>query len=100
MRLLLLAAVLCAPAASVAATDQPIAPANPAGEMPIVNPNGEAAAICPPTSRYEAARRGGPLAPHKLNQLPVADHYLSVYRQVDGCEVPVIAGYGIGTTQR
>ena len=100
MRLFILACLLCAPAASVAATDQANAPVKPAGEMPIVNPNADAPAPCPPTSRYEAARRGGPLSAQKLNQLPTADLYLAVYRRVDGCEVPIIASFDIGTTQR
>lgn len=68
----------------------------PARNTPVVNPNAEAPAKCPPTSRYEAARRGGPLAVRKLNELPAAEMYKAVYRRIDGCEVPIIAGYGIG----
>lgn len=68
----------------------------PARNMPVMNPNADAPAKCPPTSRYEAARRGGPLDARKLNQLPAADMYKAVYRRIDGCEIPIIAGYGIG----
>jgi hypothetical protein len=68
--------------------------------MPLLDPNAGSSASCPPTSRYDAARRGaGPVA-QMLNELPAGDHYKAVYRKVGGCEVPVIAGYGIGSTQR
>jgi hypothetical protein len=72
------------------------ASATPARDMPIVNPNGAASRICPPTSRYEAARRGGKLPPSLLNQLPAADMYNAVYRRIGGCEVPIIVRYNVG----
>jgi hypothetical protein len=64
--------------------------------MPVVNPNGPASAVCPPTSRYEAARRGGKLGPSLLTELPGADMYNAVYRRVGGCEVPMIVRYDVG----
>jgi hypothetical protein len=67
-----------------------------AGAMPIVDPNANAHATCPPTSRYEAAKKGGKLGKRDLGNLPAADLYKSVYRRIDGCMVPVIAGYGFG----
>ena len=72
------------------------ASATPARNMPVVNPNGAASGICPPTSRYEAARRGGKLPPSLLSQLPAADLYRTVYRRIDGCEVPIIVRYNVG----
>ena len=73
-----------------------ILPGKPTRDMPIINPNGLAAAICPPTSRYEAARRGGKLRMQKLNELPAADMYSAVYRRVGGCEAPIIVRYNVG----
>ena len=70
--------------------------AAPARDMPVVNPNGAASGICPPTSRYEAARRGGKLPPSLLNELPAADVYRSVYRRIGGCEAPLIVRYNVG----
>jgi hypothetical protein len=64
--------------------------------MPVINPSSGAPKSCPPTSRYEAARRGGRLMPQKLNQLPMADAYKAVYRRVGGCVAPIIVKYGIG----
>jgi hypothetical protein len=72
------------------------ASATPARNTPVVNPNGAASAVCPPTSRYEAARRGGKLPPSLLSQLPAADLYRAVYRRVGGCEVPMIIRYNVG----
>lgn len=94
MRLLILALAmpfsLSASAASV----------TPTRDMPVVDPNGPASAICPPTSRYEAARRGGKLPPSLLNQLPAADMYNAVYRKIGGCEVPIIVRYDVGGNSR
>ena len=90
MRLFILALALSVSASAYAA------PARPARDMPVVNPNGPLSNICPPTSRYEAARRGGKLPPSLLTQLPAADMYNAVYRRVDGCEVPMVVGYDVG----
>ena len=94
MRLPLLAALILAPAASVAAPDRP------AADMPVLNPNAYSPVSCPPTSRYDAMRRGGRLGAQKLNELPAADLYRTVYRRIGGCEAPIVAGYGFGATQR
>ena len=72
------------------------APAELAGEMPIIDPNRSASAACPPISRYEAIKRGGKLKPQHLDELPYADLYKAVYRRIDRCEVPIIVKYGIG----
>jgi hypothetical protein len=90
MRLLILAAALSATAPAVAAGNMP------AGDMPVHNPNAAAPSSCPPTSRYEAARRGGKLPPSLLGELPGADLYKAVYRKIGGCEVPIIVRYDVG----
>jgi len=98
MRLLILLSASLLPAASVAApaiiqgAPQPRSTA----DMPVLNPNDGTADSCPPTSRYEAMQKSRRPDPQKLNQLPAADHYKAVYRRVGNCQVPIIAGYGIG----
>ena len=94
MRLLVLALALSAPAPAAAS------PATPARNIPVINPNGPASAVCPPTSRYEAARRGGKLGPSLLSQLPAADMYNAVYRRIGGCEAPIIVRYDVGGATR
>ena len=71
-------------------------PAVPTRDMPVVNPLSRNALKCPPTSRYEAAKRGGKLGLEKLNELPAADAYKAVLREIDGCNAPIIVGYGLG----
>jgi len=93
-RLFLASAVILATAAGAAA------PSKRAGDMPVVNPNAGAPRDCPPTSRYEAARRGGRLGARRLNELPAADMYKAVYRHIGRCEAPIIVGYGIGARRR
>jgi hypothetical protein len=104
MRLLFLAAaalVASAPGPAAAPpADAAAQPPRPLGTMPVLDPSPEARADCPPISRYHATQRGGPLAARKLNELPAADLYKSVYRRVGGCEVPIIAGYGYGLPSR
>jgi len=107
MRLLfpVIALPLLIPAASPAqapASPAPVAatPTFPMGDMPVVNPLKQNALKCPPTSRYEAAKRGGKLDMKKLNELPAADGYKAVLREIDGCNAPVMVGYGFGGTQR
>ena len=90
MRLLILALAMSATTSALAADSRP------ARDMPVVDPNAGAPANCPPTSRYEAARRGGKLPPSLLNQLPAADMYNAVYRRVGDCEVPIIVRYNVG----
>lgn len=89
MRLLFLALALSAATSASAASVTP-------RDMPVIDPNGPAAAVCPPTSRYEAARRSGKLRMQKLNELPPADMYNAVYRRVGGCEAPIIVRYNVG----
>jgi len=112
MRLLfpVLAVPLLIPAASIAQTPAPAAPPTMTGEasspavpvrdMPVINPIARNQLNCPPTSRYEASKRGGRLGAKKLNELPMADGYKAVLRQVDGCNAPIFVGYEVGREQR
>ena len=84
--MLLLAAVLFA---ALAAT------AEPARDMPVVDPKAGQPANCPATSRYEAGRRGKAPRTQKLTELPDADMYAAVYRRVGQCEIPIIVKYGV-----
>ena len=89
-----------APTVSTAPTGETSPPAFPVREMPVINPLAQNQLRCPPTSRYEAAKRGGKLEAQKLNELPMADGYKAVLRQVDGCNAPIVVSYGIGREQR
>lgn len=59
-------------------------------------PDGPTGLTCPKTTAHQAMGKGRPLAGQNLADLPPANHYKAVYRRVDGCEVPVVVGYGIG----
>jgi hypothetical protein len=112
MRLLLtvLALPLLVPAASAAQEPAPAnpefvlngtpAPPVPVRDMPVIDPIARNQLNCPPTSRYEASKRGGKLGAQKLNELPMADGYKAVLRRVDGCNAPIIVSYGFGREQR
>jgi hypothetical protein len=69
--------------------------AAPVRDMPVLNPNVGQPATCPATSRYEAMKRGKAARAEKLNQLPDADLYRTVYRRIGQCEVPIIVKYGV-----
>jgi hypothetical protein len=86
MRLLVLALALSVGSSAYAA------PSPPARQTPVINPNAGAVETCPPTSRYEAARRGGKLPPSLLTELPGADMYNAVYRKISGCDVGGTSG--------
>jgi hypothetical protein len=90
MRLLFLSTILLIPAAVPAAAPMPIR------DTPVFNPNASQPANCPATSRYEAGKRGKTPQARKLNELPAADVYRTVYRKIGGCEVPIIVKYGVG----
>ena len=94
MRLLAIAILTMVSSTSLAAAEP-----RPARDMPIFNPDPRAGLNCPPISRYEAARRGGRLAPRHLDELPGADLYKAVDRHVGGCNVPIIVRFNIGRSQ-
>ena len=80
--------LLLAAAATLAAASQPSA-AQPQTRS----------SVCPRTTSHIAGAgslyRGKPLTPQKLTELPDANFYLSVYRRIDGCEVPIVVKYGV-----
>lgn len=91
---------LSALAVSIVIVSAPASGADPrlAGNMPVVNPNGPTNGKCPATKPHYATKKGGNVLSRKLSELPPAVHYKTAYRRIDGCEVPIIAGYGIGAT--
>ncbi len=93
MRLLFLTAI----AIGVGASGATAAGFTPLRDMPVFNPTDGSPTSCPPTSRYEAARRGKPVRAQKLNELPAGDLYLAVDRRIGGCPAPLIVRYNIGT---
>ena len=72
----------------------------PAGAMPLLAPGGLRALTCPATTSRPALNKSRPATAQKLSELPPANAYLSVYRKIDGCEVPVVARYGIGGARK
>ena len=98
MRVLILAVAAILAPSSAFATEPQIPASSAASPMPVINPGGTKQAHCPATIAYQAMKKGKPLTGQKLSDLPPANLYLSVYRKIDGCEVPVIARYGIGAT--
>jgi hypothetical protein len=113
MRILLLTGLLAIPAsaASVPPASTPLFSTSAVSEpvivvpglgKPVVNPSPRAAlGLCRKTAAQLAADRGrkaggGDLF-HKLAKLPPANGYVAVYRQVNGCEEPIVVKYGIGS---
>ena len=92
MRLLFLTVVAMGVSGSAASA----AHFSPLRDMPIFNPTDGSPRSCPPTSRYEAARRGKTIGALNLNQLPAGDLYLAVDRRIGGCPAPIIVRYNIG----
>lgn len=83
----LAASLLCIlpAAAGAASADRPVArKGQPAtGVIAPGSPN------CPRATSYNAYRDGEPLKPRKLTELPPAQGYMAVYRNIDGCEAPL-----------
>ena len=92
MRLLFLTAFAIGASASGAIA----ADFSPIRDMPVLNPNDGSPKSCPPTSRYEAARRGKAVRAQKLSELPAGDLYLAVDRRIERCPAPIIVRYNIG----
>ena len=84
--MLLLTAV--AMSVSVASAPEPVVVV-PKAAPEVINPAQGYLRSCPPTALDEAARRGGKLMPHKLNELPPATTYMAVWRHVGGCVAPL-----------
>lgn len=81
MRILILAALLPVPAVAA------IVPVSPAKH-------------CAIDDRVQAAARAGADGLHRLDQLPPAKDYLTVFRTVDRCPAPVIVRSEIGGAPR
>jgi hypothetical protein len=84
--------VLLLPSVLLATASASVAPV---GDMPIFNPKNAQPRTCPVTSRYEASGRNTKPKARKLNELPDADVYRTVYRHIGQCEVPIIVKYGV-----
>jgi hypothetical protein len=69
--------------------------ADPARDMPVIDPKAGQPASCPATSRYEVSHRGKTPKAQKLTELPDADLYLAVYRHIGRCEAPIITKFGV-----
>ncbi len=91
MRALVLLAVLATPASSVAGP----APAPIVKQSPLANQRLDCVA-----TRVEHANRGEPLRPPRLDELPRGKLYLSVMREVDGCQEMVLASEERGRAAR
>jgi hypothetical protein len=88
---LIFAALLCLPAVSSAAPQQPT--------NPMRTPAEAARSDCPSDPSLRMARRPGkPAKVTRLGDEPSASLALTVYRQVDGCHEPAILREGIGYT--
>lgn len=90
MRLLLFAAALTFPALA-AHSKPPVA-------QSVVRIS-DTAATCADPALIHQAKPNRKAKMSKLTDLPPANLYLSVLRAVDGCQVPVIVRYGIGSTE-
>lgn len=55
---------------------------------------------CPESSLLYQAKRGQEAQVSKLTDLPPANAYFAVLRVENGCQVPVMAGYGYGVTNK
>ena len=113
MRSLILASAIMLPVAAGAAADRPIAPdavqisaaAQSAAAEAASQGNGFAGiqearvfdpipADCPTLAERAAEKRGRPLSPEKLTDLPRGEAFHAVYRlDSNGCPDPVLVGY-------
>jgi hypothetical protein len=66
------------------------------GGQPVRPPLLTSTADCRRTLPSYADREGQPLRPHKLAELPPAHGYSAVFRQIGGCEAPIVIKYRVG----
>ena len=64
------------------------ASAQPAGNMPVVNPAPQSD-VCPETPMSLARKQGQRLRGVPLNKLPPAQTFMAVDRRVNGCPAPL-----------
>ena len=88
MRLLLLGLAALLPASSMAAP-----PAQENARVIRPQPFLSSRSDCPKIATYQTARPGEPLRPRKLSELPQANAFAAVYREIGGCEVPMLVGF-------
>ena len=62
--------------------------AQPAGNMPLINPVPEAS-VCPATPMSFARKQGNRLRSIPLNKLPPAQTFMAVDRRINGCPAPL-----------
>jgi hypothetical protein len=72
----------------------------PARNMPVIAPGSSSDGKCPPISPYHAMKDKEKLMTRKLTELPPALHYKAAYRRINGCEVPIVAGFGVRQPKR
>jgi len=85
MRLLIALLLSMAPAAALALQAPQLAKLPPT-----------ATADCRRVTPYYVHRGDRPLKPHNLNELPPAHAFSAVFRQIGGCEVPIVIKYNLG----
>ena len=64
------------------------ASAQPAGNMPVVNPAPQSD-VCPETPMSMARKQGDRLKGVPLNKLPPAQTFMAVDRRINGCPAPL-----------
>jgi hypothetical protein len=94
MRALVLLALLATPASSVA-QPAPAASVTPVKEGPLARQRLDCVA-----TRVQHASKGEPLRMRRLDELPNGELYLSVMREVDGCQEMVLVSEERGRLRR
>lgn len=84
MRFIVLLAAMPLLGAAPPASVQPRLPAAP---PPMLDPYSDPR--CPETPMSLARKRGGPLVPQRLGELPPAQTFMAVDRRVAGCPAPM-----------
>ena len=62
----------------------------------LAKPPPASTAGCRRITPYYAYRESRPLKPHNLNELPPAHAFSAVFREIGGCEAPIVIRYSIG----
>jgi len=102
MRRIAAATLILLPLTATAAQPQPRPPA--ASPPAIEQPSAQAKPRCDRFGRVEHAGEGAvlqapPARPRRLDELPAGDLHLTVVREVDGCQEPVIVRHGYGAVR-
>ena len=62
----------------------------------LAKPPPSSTAGCRRVTPHYAYREGRPLKPHSLDELPPAHAFSAVFRQIGGCEAPIVIKYRVG----